>query len=282
MVPSVPAVGRNDIINMSLSLIRDYCSTYYAVQVHRERTEEERREGFLGGRRKGTDERVVPKLGFCRISHKPVYHVNICRTLCDTSVASLFFRCYTLDYQSRRLEKISSTSTKVDGRRLLMFARVERVVFLFLFLRSGVMPILSLHILRRRVTLSSSNRPLATLKLVTTSSTSLEAFESTSDVIADVSYLDKKPSDDEVLRLHSFLQSKRNVLVITGAGISTSSGVPDYRGPLGSYKLGMNVLTRSELSVLSVMAILMTIKTIQHYSICSKCSSRVKSTDTIS
>jgi hypothetical protein len=137
-----------------------------------------------------------------------------------------------------------------------MCARVEIVVFLFLLLRSGVMPILCHHILNRRLLLSSSNRPLATLKLVTTSSTSRGAFESTSDVISDVSYLDKKPTDDEVSRLHSFLQSKRNVLVITGAGISTSSGVPDYRGPLGSYKLGMNVHTHSELSLLSVMGIL--------------------------
>lgn len=132
-----------------------------------------------------------------------------------------------------------------------MFARFRSVVFLFLFLRSGVMPILCHHILRRRNGLHSwSNRPLATLKLVTTSSTSRGAFESSADVISDISYLDKKPTDDEVSRLHSFLKSKRNVLVITGAGISTSSGVPDYRGPLGSYKLGMNFLTCCELSQL--------------------------------
>jgi hypothetical protein len=72
MVPSVPAVGRNDIINISLSLIRDYCSTYYAVQVHKERTEEESREGFLWGRRKGTDERVVPKLRFLVSAEYPI------------------------------------------------------------------------------------------------------------------------------------------------------------------------------------------------------------------
>ena len=52
------------------------------------------------------------------------------------------------------------------------------------------------------------------------------------------SYLDMKPTDQEIETLYEFLRQKKNVLVITGAGISTSSGVPDYRGPLGSYKLG--------------------------------------------
>lgn len=52
------------------------------------------------------------------------------------------------------------------------------------------------------------------------------------------SYLDQMPTDNEVNILYSFLRTKKNLLVITGAGISTSSGVPDYRGPLGSYKLG--------------------------------------------
>ena len=52
------------------------------------------------------------------------------------------------------------------------------------------------------------------------------------------SYLDMKPTEQEIETLYTFLKHKRNVLVITGAGISTSSGVPDYRGPLGSYKLG--------------------------------------------
>ena len=52
------------------------------------------------------------------------------------------------------------------------------------------------------------------------------------------SYLDMKPTDQEIETLYEFLRHKKNVLVITGAGISTSSGVPDYRGPLGSYKLG--------------------------------------------
>lgn len=181
--------------------------------------------------------------------HKPVYHMKLCRTTRSFIGVTLFFAKQAVPLYISDLQYFSSTRIKVDGRRMLMFARVEIVVFVFLFLRSGVMPILSHHVLRRSDVLSSwSNRPLATLKLVATSSTSLGAFESTSDVVSDASYLDKKPTDEEVSRLHSFLQSKRNVLVITGAGISTSSGVPDYRGPLGSYKLGTILFTSYELS----------------------------------
>ena len=103
------------------------------------------------------------------------------------------------------------------------------------------MSLLCNHIIRRRDVLRTySNRPLAKLKFFTTTSTSLEAIENEveSEAVSNKSYLDKKPTDEEVARLHSFLKPKRKVLVITGAGISTSSGVPDYRGPQGSYKLG--------------------------------------------
>ena len=39
-------------------------------------------------------------------------------------------------------------------------------------------------------------------------------------------------------RLASWLSGKRNVVVLTGAGLSTDSGIPDYRGKAGSYRLG--------------------------------------------
>jgi len=39
-------------------------------------------------------------------------------------------------------------------------------------------------------------------------------------------------------RLLNFWQDKRQVLCITGAGISTESGIPDYRGSNGSYHRG--------------------------------------------
>lgn len=67
----------------------------------------------------------------------------------------------------------------------------------------------------------------------------LEGLSDSNELISTPSYLDQKPTDEEVDSLFSFLRTKRNVLVISGAGISTSSGVPDYRGPQGSYKLGL-------------------------------------------
>lgn len=52
------------------------------------------------------------------------------------------------------------------------------------------------------------------------------------------SYLNQPPTDVEIFSLSSFLHQKRRLVVITGAGVSTSSGIPDYRGPQGSYKSG--------------------------------------------
>jgi hypothetical protein len=48
-------------------------------------------------------------------------------------------------------------------------------------------------------------------------------------------------SIDPTLRykeLKDFLYSKTRLVCLTGAGISTQSGIPDYRGPQGSYKKG--------------------------------------------
>lgn len=43
-------------------------------------------------------------------------------------------------------------------------------------------------------------------------------------------------SDDAIERLTSLLRSARRTLVFTGAGISTGSGIADYRGPDGLWK----------------------------------------------
>ena len=44
---------------------------------------------------------------------------------------------------------------------------------------------------------------------------------------------DRRAAQDQ---LKTFLKKSDRLLVITGAGCSTASGIPDYRGPQGSYK----------------------------------------------
>lgn len=44
--------------------------------------------------------------------------------------------------------------------------------------------------------------------------------------------------DEEALKISTFIASSHNLLIITGAGMSTSSGIPDYRSPEGSYSKG--------------------------------------------
>lgn len=54
------------------------------------------------------------------------------------------------------------------------------------------------------------------------------------------------PMQKEVELLTNFFKQSKDVLVLTGAGISTSSGIPDYRGPNGSYKRGHKPMTHTE------------------------------------
>jgi len=44
------------------------------------------------------------------------------------------------------------------------------------------------------------------------------------------------PSHDAAIGLREWLDNHRSVFVLTGAGISTASGIPDYRGPDGLWK----------------------------------------------
>mmetsp|Transcript_10769 Transcript_10769/g.16371 ORF Transcript_10769/g.16371 Transcript_10769/m.16371 type:complete len:319 (+) Transcript_10769:126-1082(+) len=50
----------------------------------------------------------------------------------------------------------------------------------------------------------------------------------------------------EVLNLRDYIVSRKELLCITGAGISTASGIPDYRGVNGSYRRGHKPMTHSE------------------------------------
>jgi NAD-dependent deacetylase sirtuin 4 len=54
------------------------------------------------------------------------------------------------------------------------------------------------------------------------------------------------PSATQVAALSDFIAHARKLLVITGAGISTESGVPDYRSPGGAYSTGFKPMTHQE------------------------------------
>ena len=88
----------------------------------------------------------------------------------------------------------------------------------------------------RRFSLSSG--PLQSLHHISSHTANRKHFSSSIDSNDVMSYLNHPPNEHEIHALSSFLSNKRNVCVITGAGVSTSSGIPDYRGPQGSYKLG--------------------------------------------
>jgi hypothetical protein len=47
-------------------------------------------------------------------------------------------------------------------------------------------------------------------------------------------------------KLTNFLCGNKNVLVITGAGCSTESNIPDYRGPLGAYTSGFKPMSHQQ------------------------------------
>jgi len=54
------------------------------------------------------------------------------------------------------------------------------------------------------------------------------------------------PSDADVAALSRFIDSSRKLLVLTGAGISTESGLSDYRSPNGAYSRGHKPMTHQE------------------------------------
>jgi len=54
------------------------------------------------------------------------------------------------------------------------------------------------------------------------------------------------PSNHEIERLVDFFRDSSYLVAITGAGTSTNSGIPDYRGPEGSYKKGHKPMAHQE------------------------------------
>lgn len=47
-----------------------------------------------------------------------------------------------------------------------------------------------------------------------------------------------EPTDEQISALADLLRSANQIVVLTGAGISTESGIPDYRGPNGIWATG--------------------------------------------
>jgi NAD-dependent SIR2 family protein deacetylase len=70
----------------------------------------------------------------------------------------------------------------------------------------------------------------------------LHSLSSTSDV----TFVHNDPSFHEILELSDFVNNSKSLVCITGAGVSTSSGLPDYRGENGSYKRGHKPMVHSE------------------------------------
>lgn len=56
----------------------------------------------------------------------------------------------------------------------------------------------------------------------------------------------RNPSPHEIDSLASFISKSGHLVCITGAGVSTSSGLPDYRGVNGSYKRGHKPMIHSD------------------------------------
>ncbi|XP_057539259.1 NAD-dependent protein deacylase SRT2 isoform X2 [Amaranthus tricolor] len=54
------------------------------------------------------------------------------------------------------------------------------------------------------------------------------------------------PSNKDIDLLYRFFDQSKKLVVLTGAGMSTESGIPDYRSPNGAYSSGFKPITHQE------------------------------------
>ncbi|XP_031473563.1 NAD-dependent protein deacylase SRT2 isoform X2 [Nymphaea colorata] len=54
------------------------------------------------------------------------------------------------------------------------------------------------------------------------------------------------PSAKDINLLHEFIDKSHKLMVLTGAGMSTECGIPDYRSPNGAYSSGYKPMTHQE------------------------------------
>jgi NAD-dependent SIR2 family protein deacetylase len=91
---------------------------------------------------------------------------------------------------------------------------------------------------------------MPTIRLLSTSfaQPSAESLRSDQEKLPTLSLLDSLPlpKQDDIDLLLDFFKKSSYLVAITGAGTSTNSGIPDYRGPEGSYKKGHKPMVHQE------------------------------------
>ena len=55
-------------------------------------------------------------------------------------------------------------------------------------------------------------------------------------------------SQQDLRRVADWVASRRQLVVLTGAGCSTESNIPDYRGPKGAYSTGFTPMTHQQVT----------------------------------